>query len=92
MPLACYRHAVANLQIKNVPEDVHAELRRRADACGMTQRDYVLELIRRDQQLPTWAQWRASRRVRSPIDMGMSGAEAVADARREREEQLARRR
>lgn len=41
-----------NLQIKNVPEDVHAELRRRAELEGTTVRDYVLGMIRRDQRLP----------------------------------------
>ena len=39
MLLSCYCHAMSNLQVKNVPEAVHDELRRRADARGITLRD-----------------------------------------------------
>lgn len=83
---------MGNLQIKNVPEDVHAELRRRATDRGMTQRDYMLELIRRDQERPTWAEWQARRKVRKPIDLGASGAELIRQVREERERPLSDRR
>lgn len=35
------------IQIRNVPEDVHAELRRRAAEAGESLSDYVLDELRR---------------------------------------------
>ncbi|HST97914.1 MAG TPA: toxin-antitoxin system HicB family antitoxin, partial [Geodermatophilus sp.] len=35
------------LQVRNVPEDVHAELRRRARAAGVSLSDYVLRELER---------------------------------------------
>jgi len=35
------------LQVRNVPDDVHAELRRRAAGAGMSLSDYVLGELRR---------------------------------------------
>lgn len=35
------------LQVRNVPDDLHAELRRRAAAAGMSLSDYVLRELRR---------------------------------------------
>ncbi len=48
---------MSNLQIKNVPSDVHEELRRRATLRRMTVRDYLLDLIARDQALPAMDDW-----------------------------------
>lgn len=39
---------MANLQVKNVPEDVHQQLKRRAKRLGRTVRDLVLEAVRRE--------------------------------------------
>ncbi len=35
------------LQVRNVPEDVHAELRRRAQAAGVSLSEYVLRELER---------------------------------------------
>jgi hypothetical protein len=35
---------MASLQVKDVPEDLHRELRRRADLDGLSIRDYLLRL------------------------------------------------
>jgi hypothetical protein len=48
---------MANLQIKDVPEPLHDELRRRAALRDTTMRDYVLDLIRRDQAMPAASEW-----------------------------------
>ena len=45
------------IQMKNVPDDLHDELRRRARRSGMTVRDYVIALIARDQRRPTLEEW-----------------------------------
>ncbi len=77
---------MANLQIKNVPEDLHDELRKRAEARRMSMRDYVLELIERDQRLPTVNQWLGEIEQDEPGD---AGVDVVALIREGREERLA---
>jgi hypothetical protein len=81
---------VSNLQIKDLPEDMHAELRRRAADEGLTLRDYVLRLIERDLALPSKAEF--LRRLQSrPTNPGIDGAAAVREAREERMAELAAR-
>jgi len=90
MLLACYRHAMSNLQIKNVPEDLHAELRRRADARGMTLRDYVLEVLVRETGRPDMEQWLAEVLARPRVTLGQSVVDMIHEERRLREEQIDR--
>jgi len=86
MRKACYGHAMGNVQVKGVPEDVHAELRRRARVRGRTVRDYLLDLIILDQQRPTREQWLERLHQLQPVDV--SGSDLVREARHEREQQL----
>lgn len=86
MPTACYDEAMSHLQIKNVPEATHAELRRRAEQEGMSLRDYVLRLIRRDLDLPSVRDWLAELDELEPALDGESSADLVAAIRRERDE------
>lgn len=88
MLLACYGAAVSNIQIKNVPEPLHAELRRRAEEKGLTIRDYVLRLIEKDQVLPTKRQWLDMVAELEPVEAEESAAESVRRAREEREREL----
>jgi plasmid stability protein len=48
---------VANLQVKGLPEDLHEELRRRADADGTTLSELVTRMIRRELALPSLSDW-----------------------------------
>ena len=48
---------MANLQVKNVPEDLHAELRARAVCEGTTLSELVTSLLRRELSLPSMAKW-----------------------------------
>ena len=75
---------MGNLQVKNLPEPLHSELRRRAAEAGMTVRDYVLDLIRRDQALPSRSDWAAEVRALKPVEMEESSAEVIARQRAER--------
>jgi hypothetical protein len=81
---------MSNIQLKNVPEAVHAELRRRAKLRGTTIRDYVLDLIERDQETVPYEEWIEEVRSWPPLDLPESPAEAVRAIREEREEELAR--
>ncbi len=42
-----------SIQVKNVPDDVHATLRRRAAVDGRTLQDYLLDLLRAEAGAPT---------------------------------------
>ena len=68
---------MSNLQVKDVPASVHAELRRRAEAAGKTIRDYVLELIRRDLATPSREEWIAAVKCLKPLELGGSAAELI---------------
>jgi hypothetical protein len=53
---------MSNIQIKDVPEEVHERLRRRAERANMSLRDYVLSLIDRDLATPSKEDWLRSLR------------------------------
>lgn len=81
---------MGNLQVKNVPEDVHAELRRRADARGVTLRDYVLDLLRRETRRPDLDEWLDRVAADPPVTLSVSSVDLVHAARAEREANLDR--
>ena len=72
---------MSNLQIKDLPEDVHEELRQRARYEGTSVRSYVLQLILEDQQLEPRQLWLARVRARRPVDLGRPVAELIAQDR-----------
>lgn len=76
------------IQIKNVPEDLHAAIRSRAAEEGKTVSDYVLDLIRRDLEVPTMRAWLARLKTREPVEP-FDSAEAVREMRAEWDRELA---
>jgi hypothetical protein len=44
----CYPHAMANLQVKDVPEDVHRRLRECARRRGKSLRELVLQALAKE--------------------------------------------
>ena len=46
------------IQIRNVPDELHAELKARAAKAGMSLSDYLLGLARREASRPTIAEMR----------------------------------
>jgi antitoxin FitA len=92
MLIACYNQDMANLQVKNVPEEMHEELRRRARERHMSVRDYVLDLIARDQKMTTMREWLEGIARLDPVDTGgVTAAELIEQGRAERDAELARR-
>ena len=76
--------------MKDVPEELHEALRRRAIEEGMTMADYVLDLIRRDLRLPSRRKWLERLATREPVDLGPDDVvEALHHARAERDAQIA---
>lgn len=75
---------MSNLQIKGVPPAVYDEVRRRASEAGMTLRDYVLDLIRRDLALPSRPEWLESLQRLKAVELERPAAALIEEQRRER--------
>jgi len=67
----------AMIQIRNVPETLHRELKSRAALAGMSLSDYLLNEIRQVAERPTLDQLRARLDSRPPITLSLAPAEAV---------------
>jgi hypothetical protein len=81
---------MGNIQLKNVSGELHDALRARAHAEGLTLRDYVLDLIRRDLALPGRTEWLREAAALEPV-RGLDAAGAVRDARGDRDAELVER-
>lgn len=69
-----------HLQVRDVPEEVYRELRRRAELDGVSLREYVLRLLRRDQRPPHSSEWLHKAESLTPAG-GRSAAEDLAELR-----------
>ncbi len=65
------------IQIRNVPEALHRELKSRAALAGMSLSDYLLNEIREVAERPTLDEMRARLDSRPPINLSQAPAEAV---------------
>lgn len=90
MLLSCYTMGMGAVQVKNVPDDLHEAMRRRAADEGMTVSDYLLTLIRRDLALPSQREWFAALSTREPVE-GADVLESLDAVRAERDEYIAHR-
>ncbi len=84
---ACYWHAMANLQVKNVPESLHRKLRSLAKRRGRTVRDLVLDAVTREVDRE---EFRLRLTKREPVDLGRSAARTLDEVRAEREAEFGR--
>jgi len=84
--LITWSHAVhmSMIQIRNVPEALHRELKVRAARAGMTLSDYLLDVVRRAAERPEPGDLLARIRERSPVYPSESPAEAVRAEREAR--------
>jgi antitoxin FitA len=71
------------IQIRNVPDQLHRELKARAALNGMTLSDYWLDGLRALSTLPTMREWIAKTESLKPIESDETPAEAIR-AERER--------
>jgi hypothetical protein len=76
------------IQIRGVPAEVKAQLKRRAAAEGVSVSRYLLRLLESDLALPTRRQFREQLRSRANVKVGESAVEALEAVRSEREQQL----
>lgn len=69
--------SMSMIQIRNVPEALHRELKARAARAGMTLSDYLLDVVRRAAERPEPGDLLARIRERSPVYPSESPASAV---------------
>ena len=71
------------IQIRNVPDDLHARLTARAAAARMSLSDYLITELEHLAAQPTWRELGADAAAWPPADV--TGEEVAAIIRRERE-------
>lgn len=73
---------VMNIQIRDVPDTLHAELRRRAKQCGQSLNEYLNSLLLRHVELPSRDEWLRELKKSNSIEGGIRTLELL-DATRE---------
>lgn len=83
MLLTCYHQICmsAMIQIRNVPEELHRELKVRAARTGMTLSDYLLAELRALAVRPTMQEWLSRSEVWEPVEGGETPTAALAAER-----------
>ena len=79
------QNSVANLQVKNVPLELHQRLREHAKESNRTMSAIVLAALERELER---VEWRKRHAQRSKTDLGIDAATLVEEARAEREAEL----
>lgn len=69
------------IQVRNVPDEIHRELKVRAARQGVSLSDYVLELARRDVLLPTVEEWMAKVEAQPFTETDVSIADIIREHR-----------
>jgi antitoxin FitA len=72
------------IQIRNVPDDLHRDLKVRAARSGMTLSDYLLVELRSLAVRPTMREWLDRSATWEPVKVSESPAEALAAERSRR--------
>ncbi len=66
------------IQIRNVPDDLHRELKTRAAQNGKSLSDYLLEELRTLATRPTMQEWLDASETWEPVEVEETPAEAIA--------------
>ena len=77
--------SMANLQVKNIPESLHQQLRRCAKRRRSTLSEVVLEAVKRELARSRFHD-RLVKRV--PVDLGMSAASLLEEERHQRNQEI----
>ena len=85
MIIACYYHAMANLQVKNIPDELHERLRRHAREQNCTMSAVVLIAVEREL---TRSEWRKRLAQRPRTDLGVAASDLLQAERAHREREI----
>lgn len=69
------------IQIRNVPKDLHSELKARAARSGMTLSDFLLDELRALSTRPTMHEWLDQAATWEPVEVSESPADVLAAER-----------
>jgi antitoxin FitA len=69
------------VQIRNVPDELHRELKARAAHAGMTLSDYLLDELRNLAVRPTMREWAEEVRKLPPVNVSQSPTEILREER-----------
>ena len=72
-----------SLHVRDVPDEIHESLVRRAEQRGMSLRQYTLAVLEEHCRLPTFDEWLDELQQLKPAEGTMSAVEALAEARDE---------
>lgn len=72
-----------NLHVRDVPDQIHESLSRRAARKGMSLRQYTIEVLAEHCALPTLDAWLDEVRHLEPVETSTAGVEAVTESRLE---------
>ncbi len=70
-----------NLQVRDVPDALHGELKRRAKSSGQTLTDYVQEILEREVARPPAEEVFERIRSREPVDLDGDAAGLIREER-----------
>jgi antitoxin FitA len=73
------------VQVRNVPDQLHRELTRRARARGQTLTDYIQEILEREVSRPPAAEVFQRISARPPVKLGRPAAELIHEERTARQ-------
>lgn len=76
---------MGNLQVKNVPEQLHKKIRQQARRQGRTIRELILDAVRREVSREDFRE-RLARR--EPVELGRPAAQSVEESRAERDREF----
>lgn len=74
---------VANVQIRDFPDDLHHKLRGRAEAEGMSLNSYLTRELTNLAEVMTIREWLAEVASEEPLDLEFDPAELIREGRRE---------
>jgi len=76
---------MTNLQIRNMPEDLHQRLRDHASAQRRTMSEIAVQAIERELARESW---RTHLATRSPVNLGVNAGTLLEETRRQRDSDL----
>ena len=76
---------MANLQVRNLPDELHERLRRCAQQRNSSMSAVVLQALERELE---WSEWQERLEQRPPLEVSLGSVAALHEARRERDEEL----
>ena len=75
------RHMGKMIQLRNVSPELHRTLKSRAALAGMSLSDYLIEIIARDAERPTLAEFRARLQTRETVQVSESAVDIIRQQR-----------